>query len=217
MINGKKIVAFVPIKFYSQRLKNKNILQLGKLPLCHYIFMSLKKCPEIDEIYVFCSDDRILDYIPKSITFLRRSPELDKDEVKGLQLIGSFVDLVDSDIYILAHATAPFTRSDTISKGLKAVANDGFDSAFAVKRVQTYCWYKGKPLNYTLNDFVRTQNIEPVYYETSSFFIFNKDVYKNLHQRIGNKPYLCEVDDIEAIDIDEQQNYDLACKIIGDF
>ena len=216
MINGKKVVAFVPIKFYSQRLKNKNILLLGKLPLCHYIFMCLKKCPEIDEIFVFCSDDRILDYIPKSITFLKRSPELDKDEVKGLDLIDNFVSKVDADIYLIAHATAPFTRPQTVSSGINAVLSGDYDSAFAVKRIQTYCWYKGQPLNYKMNDFVRTQNIEPVFYETSSFFAFTKEVFKDLHQRIGNKPFMCEVDDIEAIDIDEQQNFNLACKIVGE-
>lgn len=216
MINNKKVVAFVPIKFYSQRLKNKNILQLGKFPLCHHIFLALKKCPEIDEICVFCSSERIVDYIPKSVRFIKRSEDLDKDEVRGLQIIESFVDTVDADIYLLAHATAPFTRPETIRKGLHALETSDHDSAFAVKSIKTYCWYKGKPLNYQLKDFVRTQEIEPVYYETSSFFIFTKEVFKTMHQRIGNKPFLCEVDDIEAIDIDEQQNYDLACKILGD-
>ena len=59
-----KIVAFVPIKFYSQRLENKNFLLLDNKPLCSHIFDTLNKVERIDEIYVYCSNSNIMNCIP---------------------------------------------------------------------------------------------------------------------------------------------------------
>ena len=191
-----KTVAFVPIKMNSQRLPHKNILPLGNRALCWYIFDVLLNVKEIDEVYVYCSDDRIVEYIPQNVIYK------------------SFIDEVDADVYILAHATSPFIKSETIHNALSNVLYNGNDSAFSAQRIQTFSWFKGKPLNYEFEDVPRTQDIEPVLVETSAFYIFKKEVFKEHKRRIGFTPYIQEVDDVEAIDIDEKKDYDLACKIM---
>ena len=87
------------------------------------------------------------------------------------------------------------------------------DSAFSAQRIQTFAWYQGKPINYDLNDVPRTQDMEPIWVETSAFFMFKKEIFTVYNRRIGFKPYIQEVSGIEAIDIDEQRDYDLACKL----
>ena len=94
-----KVVAFVPIKFNSQRLENKNILPLGKYPLCWYIFDTLKQVNHIDEIYVYCSDEKIQKYIPNDIKFLKRSNNLDTHETIGLDIYKSFANQIKADVY----------------------------------------------------------------------------------------------------------------------
>ena len=209
-----KTVAFVPIKMNSQRLPHKNILPLGEHALCWYIFDTLLNVKEIDEVYVYCSDDRIVDYIPPNVIYKKRSEQLDGDLVKGYDIYKSFINEVNADVYILAHATSPFIKSETIHNALLNVLYNGNDSAFSAQRIQTFSWFKGKPLNYQLEDVPRTQDIEPVLVETSAFYIFKKEVFKEYKRRIGFTPYIQEVDDVEAIDIDEKKDYDLACKII---
>ena len=50
-----------------------------------------------------------------------------------------------------------------------------------------------------------------IYYETSAFFIFKKEVFTQMgKRRIGNKPFFQEVDDIEAIDIDYPEDFKFA-------
>lgn len=211
-----KVVAFVPIKFKSQRLENKNILPLGKFPLCWYIFESLKQVKNIDEIYVYCSDDRIVKYIPNDIKFLERPTHLDRNETKGLEIYTSFINTVDADVYILAHATSPFIRSFSIQKGLDSILNDGHDSAFSVQKMQTYGWYQNKPLNYELDNVVRTQDLDSVLLETSAFYIFKKDILQN-GRRIGNNPHRVITDRIESVDIDEVDDYRLAQAIMTSY
>lgn len=211
----KKTVAFVPIKLNSERLPRKNILPLGNRPLCAYIFESLLKVEEIDDVYVFCSDEKVMDYVPEGVKFLKREKRLDGNFVKGKEIYESFLSLVDSDIYLLAHTTSPFLTSATIAKGLNKVLSGEYDSALTVQRKQTFVWYEGKPLNYDVNDIPRTQDMEPVFIETSGFYIFKREHFLEGGRRIGHKPFLVEVDDVEAIDIDTKEDYEFALKIAG--
>ena len=57
--------------------------------------------------------------------------------------------------------------------------------------------------------------MNPIYVETSGFFIFEKEIFTKHRRRIGFKPYIQVVDSMEAIDIDTKEDYDFACKIIG--
>ena len=85
---------------------------------------------------------------------------------------------------------------------LNKVLYEGYDSAFTAKREQTFAWYKGEPINYNLMEVPRTQDIEPVFIETSAFFIFKKELWTQFGRRIGFRPYIQEVGLIEAVDID---------------
>ena len=89
-----------------------------------------------------------------------------------------------------------------------------FDSAFSAQKIQTFAWYMGQPINYDLNDVPRTQDLEPIWVETSAFFIFRKEVFKVHNRRIGFAPYIQMVSGMEAIDIDEKKDYEIACRFI---
>ncbi|MCH5342810.1 MAG: acylneuraminate cytidylyltransferase family protein [Acetatifactor sp.] len=206
-----KVVALVPIKLNSQRLPHKNILPLGGQPLCWHICNSLVQVKEIDEVYVYCSDITVAKYLPEKVLVKKRASHLDGDLVKGSEIYNSFINEIDADIYVLAHTTSPFVETKTIQKALEQVLSGAYDSAFSAKRIQTFAWYQGKPINYELTDVPRTQDIEPVWVETSGFFIFKKEIFTKYNRRIGFQPYIQEVTDKEAIDIDEKQDYDLAC------
>jgi CMP-N-acetylneuraminic acid synthetase len=213
---NKKIIAFVPIRLNSQRLPNKNILPIAGHPMCWHILSSLLKVDGINETYVYCSDEAVKKYISEGSIFLKRDARLDGDLVKGFEIYESFINQVDADIYILAHTTSPFIKSETIAKALNSMLDKGYDSAFSAQRIQTFAWYKGKPINYDINDVPRTQDIEPIYIETSAFFMFEKEIFTKHHRRIGFNPYIQEVDSVEAVDIDTKEDYDFARKIMGD-
>ena len=194
-------------------MKNKNILPIGNKPLCWHIFDTLLHVEGIDEIYCYCSDEKIKDYIPAEVQFLKRDTALDGNLTKGFEIYQRFIGNVDADVYVLCHATSPFIKAESIESSLKKVQSEEYDSAFSAQRQQTFAWYHGKPINYDLNDVPRTQEIEPVFIETSAFFIFKKEVFTEHHRRIGYMPYICETDAIESIDIDEPADYEFAAKI----
>lgn len=209
-----KTVAFVPIRLNSKRVVGKNLKMLGGKPLMCYILDTLKNIKKIDEVYVYCSQESIKEYLPEGVKFLKRPEYLDRDETLGKEIYEEFTKTIDADIYILAHTTSPFMKQETVENALDKIVNDGYDSAFSCEKIQTFTWYNGKPLNYDLKEIPRTQTIEPVYVETSAFFMFKRDIWKVHKQRIGFKPYMAQVDKIEGVDIDWPEDFDFAEKII---
>ena len=206
-----KVVGVVPIKLNSRRLANKNIRSfLNGQPLCYYILSTLLKIAAIDEVYVYCSNEMIKDYIPRGVKFLKRDPQLDQDTTKMNEVLAEFVNTIQADIYVMSHVTAPFVTKATIEKGLDAVLHEKFDSAFSVKKLQDFLWIKGIPFNYNLQNIPRTQDLDIIYKETSGVYIFERSVLLERKGRIGVKPYLLEVGEIEGIDIDEEEDFIIA-------
>ncbi len=209
-----KTVAFVPIKLNSERLPHKNILDIAGHPLCWHICNTLLGVKNIDEVYVYCSDPLINNYLPQGVKFLRRDKKLDGKYVKGNEIYESFIKEIDADVYVLAHTTSPFVKIESIENALSHVLLGENDSAFSAEKIQTFAWYDGKTINYDLTDVPRTQDLKPIWVETSAFFIFKKEVFTEYKRRIGFTPYIQEVGGIEAIDIDEKKDFDLACNLI---
>lgn len=208
-----KTVALIPIKLNSQRLPHKNILPIAGHPLCWHICNTLNQIKEINEVYVYCSDPAVREYIPTETRFLQRPMWLDGDSVKGFDIYREFMKTVDADVYVLAHTTSPFIKRSSCQNALNHILSGENDSAFSAERIQTFAWYKGKPINYDLNDVPRTQDMEPIWVETSAFFMFRKEIFSVYNRRIGFNPYIQEVSGIEAVDIDEPKDYELACKL----
>ena len=209
-----KVVSFIPIKLNNQRLPGKNTMMLAGRPTCDYIFEAICDVDIINEKYVYCSDESIISYIKpyeaKGLRFLKRDTYLDGFQVKGLEIIERFIKDVDADIYVLTHVTQPFTKSESIKIALEKVMSGEYDSAFSAVELQDYMWKDGKPFNYDMKNIVRTQDLEPIYMETGAFFIFRKEVFTELGQRIGNKPYLHIIDQFEAVDIDTAEDFEFA-------
>ncbi len=205
-----KTVAFVPIKLNSERLPMKNIKRFTNgEPLIIYILRTLKKIPVIDEIYVYCSSEEIKSYIPDGIQFLPRDVYYDLPDTKFNDVLKSFAELVDADTYVLAHATAPFLRKESIEMGIRKVNLEGYDSAFAAVPFQEFLWRDHKPFNYDLQDIPRTQDLEKFYRETCGLYIYRKRLIER-GRRIGEKPFLLPVTEIEACDINTEEDFYIA-------
>jgi len=208
-----RTVAFVPLRLNSKRVEGKNLRLLGGKPLMCHILDTLTKVEGIDEVYAYCSSEKIKEHLPAGARFLKRPEWLDRDETLGEEIYDEFIKTIDADVYVLAHATSPFTKKETIGNALQSIIGGGHDSAFSCEEVRTFAWFKGRPLNYDLKHIPRTQTIEPVMVETSAFFMFRREVWTELHQRIGLNPYFAKVDKIEGVDIDWPDDFSLAEKI----
>jgi len=206
--NIMKTIAVVPMKLNNKRLPNKNTKSFTNgNPLCHYVLSTLLNVEGVDEVYVYCSNPDIQDFIPKGVKFLKRDSLLDQDTTSMNEVLDAFAKDVHADIYMMTHTTSPFVRKESLEKGLEAVVSGEYDSAFAAKKIQDFLWKNGEPFNYELDNIPRTQDISPLYKETSGFYIYKKIIITELNRRIGDNPYIVEVDEIESLDIDVAEDF----------
>lgn len=211
-----KIVAIVPMKLNNKRLPQKNTKAFTNgEPLCHYILSTLQTIPDIEDVYVYCSNPDIQDFIPKGVKYLKRNESLDQDTTKINEVLKCFAKDIPADIYVMTHTTAPFISKESIEKGLNAVLSGKYDSAFAARKLQDFLWKDGIPFNYSLNNIPRTQDLKPLYEETSGFYIYKSSVMTEMNRRIGEKPFIVEVGEIESIDIDEKEDFEIADAIFN--
>lgn len=205
-----KIVAIMPIKLKNERCPGKNTRLLGGKPLLQHELDSLKQTGLCDSLNVYCSDEAVVPFLPKGVNFIQRPPFLDLPTSNFTQIFDNFVATVEADIYVYAHATAPFISVETMKQCIEAVKSGEYDSAFCAVKLQDYLWKNGEPLNFDATNVPRTQDLEPIYQETSGVYVFTKDVYQNYRRRIGKRPFIKEVNFKEAVDIDNPEDFDLA-------
>ena len=210
-----KIIAIMPIKLYNERLPGKNTKMLGDRPLLHYELDSLRETGLCERICVYCSDEAVCPYLPEGVEFVKRSPELDLPTANFSQIFESFMNAVDADIYVYAHATAPFITAETMKECIEAVKSGEYDSAFCAVKIQDFLWKDGEPLNFDAANIPRSQDLEPIYRETSGVYVFTKEVFRMLHRRIGVRPYVKEVTYKEAVDINNPEDFALAEALVG--
>jgi len=213
-----RIVGLVPSRLNSERVPSKNIKKLGGISLVNYTMRALNQVPLIDESVVFASEPSICEFIQHGLTFrfLERPQSLDSQNTKIQDIIREFLNMDKADIIVLLHITSPFLRHETISDCIEQVASGKFDSAFTAHAVNKFCWFRGKPLNYSLDKPTpRTQDIDPVIVEQSSLYVFKRDVFEKTGQRISDNSFVKYIDHFEGHDIDTPEDFRIAELIVN--
>lgn len=205
-----KIVSVIPIKMNNERLPGKNTKLLGNKPLIHYIQESLIESRKLNNIYVYCSNPQIQQFILPGVEYLKRDEKLDLPTSNFSQIFTSFMNDVNADIYVYAHATAPFVTVDTINQCISAVTSGKYDSAFCASKIQDYLWQDNKPMNFDATNLPRSQDIKPIYRETSGVYVFTREVFEKHHRRVGINPYIKNVTFKESVDINNPEDFELA-------
>lgn len=205
-----KVVGVMPIKLNNERLPGKNTKLLNGKPLLQYELENLLETERLDSVNVFCSDARICEYLPRNVNFVKRPDVLDLPTSNFTQIFESFQKIIDADIYVYAHATAPFVSIATMSQCIDAVTSGKYDSSFCAVKIQDFFWKDGVPLNFDATNVPRSQDIEPVYRETSGVYVFKKEVFERYHRRIGKNPFIKEVSAKEAVDINTSDDFKMA-------
>ena len=207
-----KTVAYIPIKLNNERTPGKNIKKMfnGK-SIVQILQETLVRLNNLDEIYVFCSDERIKEYLIDGVKFLKRPEFLDTKQATPNDIIVEFMKLVDADVYMVSHATSPFVSVEHFEECINAVKSGEFDSSFTAQKLQKLLWKSnGTPLNFDPENVPRTQDLEPYYDEVSAAYVFTKEMYMKHKRRIGLKPHITVVSELESIDIDYPEDFEIA-------
>jgi CMP-N-acetylneuraminic acid synthetase len=77
-----------------------------------------------------------------------------------------------------------------------------------VTRWQTRLYdQNGRAINHDPAVLIQTQDLPPVYEENSCLYLFSRESLMHSHHRIGEHPFMFEIDADEAWDIDEELDF----------
>jgi len=216
-MSNNRIVALLPMKANSVRVKGKNYKQLAGKPLFQWILDTLLSVYDIDKIVINTdARDTLKQHglVESNKIIIRdRKPELCGDLISMNLILEDDMNNIDSNLYLMTHTTNPLLSSETISKAITSFENnkDEYDSLFMVNKIQTR-FYKEDltPVNHDPNNLIRTQDLEAWYEENSCMYLFSKNSFSKTGARIGEKPQIFLTPPLESIDIDETEDWIMA-------
>lgn len=220
-----KIIALLPMKANSERVKGKNFRNFCGKPLFRWILDTLIDVEYIDTILINTDARKILEdcglFEGKKIKFRDRKKEICGDLVSMNVIIEDDINNSDGDIYLMTHTTNPFLSKNTIKKAIIEFQNilqkRKADSLFTVTEVQERFYDKDSiALNHDPDNLVRTQDLDPLYRENSNLYLFTKNSFNNTKARIGKSPKMLVTNPYESIDIDTEDDWVLA-EVMAEF
>lgn len=218
--SGIQVTALVPMRHASARIPGKNYRELAGKPLYTYILETLSHLPVIHEILVDTDSPIIRDGVAQRfphVRLLERPHDLRGGDVPMNEILLYDVNEVESAYFLQTHSTNPLLSPATITRAIDTFMGviPGHDSLFGVTRIQARLWDRdAKPLNHDPEVLIPTQDLDPIYLENSCLYVFSKDGLLSRRNRIGERPYLFEIDEVEAIDIDTEVQFQLAEELI---
>lgn len=215
-MNAQKIVALVPMRHHSVRVPGKNYRPLAGKPLYQHILTTLLACTEINQVVVDTDSPVVMDgcrQLFPQVVLIERPVPLRADHIPMNEILMYDTSLIPADLYLQTHTTNPLLRPETISRAIHTLTAvyPAYDSLFSVTRLQSRLWDQlGRAINHNPAILLRTQDLPPVYEENSCLYIFSRQTLEFRRNRLGERPYLFEIDAVEARDIDEELDFLIA-------
>ena len=214
-----KIVALLPMKKNSERVRGKNFRDLAGKPLFRWILDTLLEVDQIDQIIINTDAREILAEAgleeSDKVLIRDRKPELCGDFVSMNRVLEDDVENVPADIYLMTHTTNPLMSADTVRDAItlykKVISEKTGDSVFTVNKVQTRFYREDlSPVNHDPDNLIRTQDLEPWFEENSNLYLFSSESFAAAKSRIGKNPKMLEMRRIESVDIDDADSWKIA-------
>lgn len=220
-----KYVTIIPARGGSKRFPGKNTYLLNGIPLiCYSIEYSLKNSL-IQNTYISTDADDIKQISRVSgAEIIDRPAEFAGDHATTASAMKHAVQYlidkrIDFDYVVLLQATNPLRPKNLLNEAIEIIEKGGYSSLFTVSRSEKKLGkiIDGKfvPWNYTFG--MRSQDMEPLFYENGLLYITSKDL---LLQEIieGKDAYPMVVDHpFGKVDIDTVEDFHYAEYILNQY
>jgi len=216
-ITNPDIVALIPVREGSQRVKNKNFVDFaGRRSLLDIKIDHLKQAGCFDRIYISSDSDRAKKIVKENgIDFLERATEMCQSSVIWADVVEHIMNTIPGNpIVVWALATSPLFKRYTNAVE-DFLAHKENDSLVAVLPKKSFFINKfGKGINYNPGYWhPYSQELETYYEVTGACYIGRKSDMLKWKYWFGIKPYLFEVSETEAIDVDTLEQFKVAQKL----
>ena len=220
------ILCVIPVRGGSRGLPGKNIRLLGGHPLVAWTIQAALEAEEDLHVVVSTDSEEIAEVALRygaDVPGLRPA-ELARDETPTEPVVEHALAAertagVEPEGVMLLQATSPLRLPGTLDRAVRQFRETGVDSLVGVVPVSPFLWrHPEDPAADPIPDFdvagrKRRQDMTRTdlrFRENGSLYVTRPWVYDELHNRLGGRIGMLELDDLEGVDIDTELDFALA-------
>ena len=207
------LVAVVPVRKGSQRVKDKNTKPFAKKNLLIYKLETLKKIKQLDKIIVNTDSEEAIDIAKKlGIDFQKRDKYFASSECSNSEFWSHIGKTTKSKYLMFTNCTSPFIRNTTYSNFIKKFKENinNYDSFNTVTEIKEFLYLNNKPINFDTSKTPNSQNLPDVVKLNFAINILSSEEMYKKKSLIGNNPFLYKLDDLEGFDINYPLEFEFA-------
>lgn len=207
------VKGMIMVRSGSTRVQNKNIRPFAGTTLLEIKIEQLKRIKELDGVVVNSNDDEMLRIArAHGVEVIKRDPYYASNTVSVNEVYKNLAENCDADYILHCTVTNPLLEDETVSKVIRTFFEneDKYDSVNTATLIKDFLWQDGKPINYDVAKMPRSQDLPDI---MALNFAANMISRKNMIECmniISKRPYLMSIDDVEAIDIDYEIDFQTA-------
>lgn len=214
-----KIVAMIPARLGSKRIKSKNLRLLAGKPLVCHVVDKCKHARIFDDIYINSEADVFKNIADEyGVKFYKRNEYLAADDATNDMFALDFITNIKCDILVQVNPTSPLITIDDIKAFVKKMIDENYDTLHSVKQEQIEALYDGKPINFDPKCVMpKSQDLKPVMLFSSGIMAWKTDKYFENIKGLGSATYGGDgktgyfiLKGFSKIDIDNEEDFQLA-------
>ena len=209
------IVAIIPVRKNSKRIKNKNFINFYKgKSLLEIKIEQLKKIKKIDKI-VISSDSSKAEKIANKykVFFQKRDKNFASSNCSGSDFFHHLALSIKGNYLMYCPCTSPIITPQTYKNFFKkfSLLKKNFDSLNTASILKTFIWKGKKSLNYNSLKAPNSQDLPNNFFElTFGINIISRKNMIKFKNIVGRKPKFMVLNKLESTDIDEKIDFKTA-------
>ena len=185
------LIAVIPARIGSERIKEKNIKKFHGIPIVVRIIKILKETKLFSKIYVSTESNKIINLLKKNSFYniLVRPKELSSNDTVTQDVILNAISNINykyNDCRIMCvYPTSIFINKNIIKKSIKLLKKNKNSFIFVAQKftypIEKAFYLKNKKLKFFKKKFLlrKTQSTNEFYHDAGLLYLANKKTWKN--------------------------------------
>ena len=212
-----RVVAHIPARAGSKRVKAKNLRYIDGKPLLAYSVECAIAADVCDEVYVNSdSEDMIALAESLGAKGYKRNRELASDTASGDEFTYDFIKTMRPDTLVMISPVCPLITVVEVKAALERFQNSDCDTLITCESTQMQTFCDGKEVNIDLSTQLAPTQENPIVHILNwavtvwdaKKFVENYENFGSAY--IGKKRELLTIDPIKAVKISKESDFELA-------
>jgi len=221
------ILAIIPARAESKRIKNKNIKKFFGKPILSYSISQALKSKIFDKIIVSTDSDKIANISERygATVMFKRPKKLSGDMVMPISVMAHAIKWIEKNVSKVDYAclifpTAPMIKSADIVKAYKKIKNENWDYVFSAQKfsfpIQRSFYKKANQsleMLYKNSYNKRSQDLKEVYRDAGQFYWAKSKTWLSKKKIFANKSTIHLIKNLNGHDVDTKDDWKILEKL----